>query len=675
MLLWLGFSAIVLAGESPVTARRTQQSPLIDGTMEEGEWEGAAVFEDFIQLEPSRGSPATERTIGYFLYDDQNLYFAVYCYDSSPETITAQLNGRDDDLFQDDSVVIVLDTFHDRRTAYYFATNLLGTQLDGRVKNDGQVTEANWDAAWQSASQRTADGWSAEFAIPLSALMFQAGENRTWGFNIGRTRRSNLETVFWNGPLENDFRISQYGEITKLTLVREGAKRWEWIPYVQGRYEQSRNQTGSVGFDFRYTVRPETTANLTVNPDFAIIEADEEFVDLTRFEVQLEEKRLFFLETNERFSQRIQTFYSRRIEKIDFGGKLASRKGPWDFTLLSTQSPNVEDPNSISDGQSLATAHYTVGRAELQFLRSSNLAFQVANRSLKGENRGSLGLDTTINWTPKVNFTGQIIHSHGPYGKGAWAFFARPAYDTRTGRAHFRYTHLGDRFADNANAIGFIPDDNRREADTGFEKTFWLEHAVQRLFVRSRNNIYWSQENVVRGYHNIGIVEVELRNRWFFSGTYTNQYRLFEKGFHNDSGEIQVGYNTRTFQSWRMTYQQGRSFDSDLRAVGAQFRRKITPQLSLEYQLSRVWLDPDPDDQATLINVLRVQQNFNRDLFLRVFFQTNSVIDRRNLEIVFVWRHKPPFGSVQFAFQRGRASFGERSDQQNTFFIKLAHVF
>jgi len=169
--------------------------------------------------------------------------------------------------------------------------------------------------------------------------------------------------------------------------------------------------------------------------------------------------------------------------------------------------------------------------------------------------------------------------------------------------------------------------------------------------------------------------QVSLRNRWFFSGSYTNQYRLFEKGFHNDSGEIQVGYNTRAFQSWRMTYQQGKSFDSDLRAVGARFRRKITPQLSLDYQLSRVWLDPDPDDQATLINALRVQQNFNRDLFLKVFFQTNSVIDRRNLEIVFVWRHKPPFGSVQFAFQRGRASFGERLDQQNTFFIKLAHVF
>lgn len=91
-------------------------------------------------------------------------------------------------------------------------------------------------------------------------------------------------------------------------------------------------------------------------------------------------------------------------------------------------------------------------------------------------------------------------------------------------------------------------------------------------------------------------------------------------------------------------------------------------------QLSRVWLDPDPDNRATLINVLRVQQNFTRDLYLKVFYQTNSVIDRRNLELVFVWRHKPPFGQIQFAFQRGRAEFGERSRQGNTFFVKMSHV-
>jgi hypothetical protein len=276
----------------------------------------------------------------------------------------------------------------------------------------------------------------------------------------------------------------------------------------------------------------------------------------------------------------------------------------------------------------------------------------------------------------KVNFTGQLVRSHGQYSEGNWAYFVRPSYDTNTGHAHFRYTHLGDRFADNANAIGFIPDDDRREMDADLRKIFWLEEGLlQRISLETRNNIFWSQEEVLRGYHNVGLVELELRNRWFFSSAYRSEYRLFEKGFHNDYATFQLGYNTREFQSWLIEYQQGKNFDSNLKTIGAQINRKLTRQLSLQYQLSRVWLNPDPDNRATWINIIRGQQNFTRDLFLKVFFQTNSVIDRRNLEVVFVWRYKPPFGQFQIAYQRGRAEFGERSEQGNTFFVKLQHVF
>ena len=668
--------ALLEAGQSPVRAVRTAQPPIIDAIIQEAEWAGAARFEDFLQLEPRRGAPATQRTVAYFFYDDTHVYFAVYCHDTEPGTITAQLNRRDDDLRRDDAVVIVLDTFHDRRTGYYFGTNPLGTQLDGRIKDDGRVSDDTWDAAWSSAARIVEDGWTAEFAIPLRVLMFQAGQDHTWGVNIGRTRRSNLEAAFWFGPLEDGFRISQYGELTGLDLARGGARRWELIPYVQGRWAQGENLTGNAGLDFRYTLRPETIANLTINPDFAIIEADEEFVNLTRFEARLQEKRPFFLETNERFRQRIQTFYSRRIEEIDVGGKLVSRNGPWDFTLLSTSSPGVRNPNAGPEDDPVSRANYTVSRAELQFLKASNVAFMAANRSLAGENRGSVGLDTTMHWTRKVNFTGQLVRAHGPFDNGNWGWFLRPSYDTSTGHAHIRFTNLGDRFADNANAIGYIRDDDRRETDADLRKVFWFEKgAVQRIQLDSRNNIYWSQKNVLRGYHNVETIQVELRNRWAFSATHRNEFRLFEKGFHNDCASFNVGYNTREFQSWVVEYEQGRSFDSDLRTVGARVRRKLTPQLSVDYQLSRVWLDPDPEQKATLINILRVRQNFTRDLYLKAFFQTNSVIDRRNIEIVFVWRHKPPFGSLQFAFQRGRAAFGERSEQGNTFFVKLAHVF
>ncbi len=104
-----------------------------------------------------------------------------------------RLNSRDDDLEQDDSVTIVLDTLHDRRTGRSFATSPLGTKFAGRIRDDGRVSDSTWDAAWTSAAQRTGDGWSAEFAIPFRVLTFKTGEDVTWGFNIGRTRRGNLE--------------------------------------------------------------------------------------------------------------------------------------------------------------------------------------------------------------------------------------------------------------------------------------------------------------------------------------------------------------------------------------------------------------------------------------------------------------------------------------------------
>ena len=672
---FLFFASLLQAAGHSALAVRATQPPIIDGIIHKEEWAGVTRLENFIQLEPEQGKPATQRTVAYFAYDDSYVYVAVRSYDTEPEKITARLNRRDDNLSRDDSVTVFLDTFHDRRTCYFFSTNPLGTQSDGRIKDDGRVRDRSWDAEWLVAAQTDSDGWTAEFAIPLRAMQFHSGENRSWGINIGRSRRSNLEHSFWAGPLESAYRVSQYGEMLGLTL-HGGAKRWDLIPYVQGGYEQGRKTSGNAGFDLRYAFRPETMANLTINPDFAIIEADEEFVNLSRFEVRLEEKRPFFLESNERFRQRIQTFYSRRIEDIDVGGKLLSRNGPWDLALLSVRSSPLEADSGLDGAPTFEHANYTVARAERQVLRSSNIGFMVANRFLGGDNRGSIGLDTTMHLTRTMRFTGQLLRSHGLFKTGRWAYFGRHAWDTPTSHFHFRYTHLGDRFADNVNAVGFIRDDDRREMDSDLEKMLWFEEGpVQRISLESLNKVYWSQQNILRYYHNIETMDIEFRNRWSVGTRYRNVFERFEKGFHNDRVEFNVGYNTREFQSWRIGYQTGRNFDSDLDVISARIRRKLTAGLALEYELSRVWLDPDPEKTATFINVVRVRQNFTRDLFIRVFFQTNSVVDRKNLEAVFVWRHKPPFGSIQFAFQRGRAAFGQRSEQGNTYFVKVGHVF
>jgi hypothetical protein len=643
------------------------------------EWMSAVLLEDFIQFEPSNGVPATQRTVGYLLYDREYLYVAVYAYEEDPALITARLTRRDDQLDNDDSIWVFLDTFHDRRTCYYFATNPLGTQVDGRIRDNGRVQDDTWDATWSSESRIHSDGWSVEFAIPLRSITFKTGQDVSWGFNIGRTRRANLEVSFWVSPKDNLFRVSQYGELTGLELEGGGARPWSLIPYALGSYAQGEPSGEAwgwdAGFDLRYTFRPETSLNATVNPDFAIIEADEEFINLTRFEPSLPEKRPFFLETNDRFRQRIRTFYSRRIGDIEVGGKFISHHGNWDSTVLTVLSAPLPVPDAPSEGIT-ERGNYTVARTERQILRSSTLGFMVSNRYLSGDNTGSAGLDTTMFFGNALRFTGQLIHSHGDFSKGNWAGFARLARDTSTSHIHFRFTSLGENFADNANTVGFIPDDDRREMDADVSKTFWLDtSAFQRIELSSRNNVYWSQEAVLRSYHNTIDLAAEMRNRWAIGGGFRNDYKLFEKGFHNDYGHAWFGYNTREFNSFDVGYQRGKNFDSDFQLFNFRASYKLTEGLGLEYRLRQLWLDPDPDNRATTIHVVSALQNFTRDLYLKVFFQTNSVIDRRQFEATFVWRYKPPFGSFQFAFQRGRAQFGEVSEQGNTYFMKLAYVF
>jgi hypothetical protein len=168
---------------------------------------------------------------------------------------------------------------------------------------------------------------------------------------------------------------------------------------------------------------------------------------------------------------------------------------------------------------------------------------------------------------------------------------------------------------------------------------------------------------------------MEFRNRWSTKASYTEEFKRFEKDFRNRQVGLDVGYNTREYNSFRVGVEFGRNFDADFQLWTAAARRKITDQFSAEYSLERLVLTPDPEAESTWIHVIRANQFFTRDLFLRVFFQTNSAIDRNNLQAVFVWRYQPPFGTIQVAYQRGTAAFGQRSDQGHTLFLKATTVF
>jgi hypothetical protein len=664
----LAILAAVLAQVSATTpfeirAVKASAPPVIDGSLGDEEWAAASRAEHFIQYEPQRGEASPVRTEALVLYDDRNLYVAFRAFDDQP--VVAQLTQRDANLFADDAVEVLLDSTHDRQTAFFFMTNALGTQADGRIGDDGRVQDTSWDAAWDSAARRTTDGWTAEMRIPLSSIKYAAGENVTWGLNLGRSRRRSLELSFWAGPLDNRDRVSQAGILTGLK-VPPPLDRIQVVPYALSQFEEGEAGAWKAGGDVRYAITSQLSLYGTVNPDFATIEADQETINLTRFEISLPEKRQFFLEGQELFRQRIQTFYSRRIADITAGAKLLGQAGRWTIALI-----DAEAEPSGGEGR----AHYTVARAQ-RALGRSYVAAMVANRGRDGANQGSAGIDTNLFFTKSLGMTAQIVESYGPFGRGSFAFFLRPAYDSPTGHLHLRYSHLGDRFRDNANVIGFIQDDDRRELDAAAEKTVWLRKgAVERVMYDSNYKAYWSQRGRLRSWEVRQGLEAQLRNLLSADLTYLGALERFEKDFHNHELGATLGYNTRAYQSARIGFKLGRNFDSDFRLWTASARRKLGDELSAEYELQRLTLDPDPEGRSTWIHVLRASQSFTKDLFVRAFFQTNSAIDRRNLQAVFVWRYQPPFGTVQLAFQRGTAEFGERSEQGNTLFLKVTTVF
>jgi hypothetical protein len=651
------------SAQPALTAVKAVAPPTIDGEIGDQEWQGAAIARDFIQYEPRRGDRSPFSTEALVLYDDRTLYVAFRAPD--PDTPVAQLTQRDADLFSDDAVIVILDSFYDRQSAYYFMTNPLGAQSDGRVADDGRTVDGNWDAPWRSAARRSDAGWSAEIAVPLGAIKYVAGSDRRWGLNLGRVRRRSLEVAFWAGPLDALLRVSQAGVLTALT-VPAPQRRHQVIPYGLGRLQQGQTSQWEAGLDLRYGLTPTTAAYGTLNPDFATVEADQEQVNLTRFEIALREKRQFFLEGQELFGQRIRTFYSRRVADVAAGAKLLGKQGPWALAFLSARA----DPLGTGD-----YATYTVGRVQRDLGRS-NVAATLASRRLGGLDEGSASVDATLFFTKTVGFTGQLAKGFGRYSGGTWAYYVRPSYDSPTGHFHVRYTHLGDRFGDTANAIGFIRDDNRRELDSAVSKTFWVKSgAVEKVDYNSNYNIYWGQTGQLRSWRVDEVLDVELRNRWGARTTWTEELTRFEKGFRNRQVGLEIGYNTRAYESVRGGVQFGRNFDADFQLWSVLARRKLTEALSAEYELQRLTLDPDPEGAGTWIHVVRASQAFTPDLVVRAFFQANSAIDRRNVEAVFVYRYRPPFGTLQLVYQKGTAGFGQRSDQGHTLFLKTTAVF
>ena len=166
-----------------------------------------------------------------------------------------------------------------------------------------------------------------------------------------------------------------------------------------------------------------------------------------------------------------------------------------------------------------------------------------------------------------------------------------------------------------------------------------------------------------------------MQNKFNLKIQHQQEFKSYEKYFRNHSSLLELGYNTREWRSAALSYEFGKNFDSNYTLLTGRLQQIVAQNLSFEYNLTRLSFSPDPSKKSTWIHVILANQNFTKDLFLKVFYQINSAIDKNNIQVVFVYRFQPPFGLLHERNRKGTAKFGETGTQGHTLFVKLAYVF
>ena len=319
----LGIAATNTGAQS-IQAVRATDSPRLDGRLTEGVWQSAPAITNLTQREPDEGKPAIENTEVRFAYDDDALYVGARMFSADPQAIRALITRRDREG-SSEQIVISLDTYHDRRTAYTFSVTPAGVRIDYYHATDSEGDrDSDWNPVWEAATDIDSLGWSAELRIPFNQLRFSPGDIQEWGVNVVRRVPVRNEQSYWALVRRTEVGwSSRMGVLTGINAIRP-ARRVELVPYVAADsriaavtdpanpFQHAYANAARTGADLKVGLGPNLTLDVTLNPDFGQVEGDPAVVNLSAYEIFFDERRPFFLEGSDLLSQR-GLFYSRRI--------------------------------------------------------------------------------------------------------------------------------------------------------------------------------------------------------------------------------------------------------------------------------------------------------------------------------------------------------------------------
>lgn len=442
---------------------------VIDGHLDEAPWKNAEHRGGFLEKEPYPLIPISEKTEFAILYDEENLYIGVWCFDSNPKKIIKQLSPRGTPT--PDNVDIFIDSYHDHRTGYKFSVSPTGMQGD-ELRYDDVKRDLNWNGVWYSAGSVDDNGWYAEVKTPFFNFRFSNKPNQIWGFNIMRNISKDASRGQWKPHLpewNNPTRMSELGHIENISNIKSG-RTFEFRPYgITGKTETVDLKSSimyNFGADIRYSPSPNLTGDFTINPDFAQIDPDVFQINLTRFPTRFKELRPFFTERTSNFNTPFELFYSRRIGatgNIIGGAKITGKlQHGIEFGVLGNVTGQSLITSSMLNPES---ATFGVFRIKKDILGSSSIGILAATKEEPKKFDRVIGLDGSL-----VLNNHNILDLQVASGKNELNYNQNMAYNvsyTLTGDligAQINYNRVEPAFE--INSIGYI----QKETDRGWNK-------------------------------------------------------------------------------------------------------------------------------------------------------------------------------------------------------------